>query len=128
MKESESFEIAKTYLGKIVEVQVDRSMGSLHPKHRFLYESNYGFVPGTLAPDKEELDAYFLGIEEPVEKARGICIAVIHRTNDNDDKLIVVPEDKKDLSDEEIEKQTHFQEQFFEHKIVRFSSNQNLAN
>jgi inorganic pyrophosphatase len=128
VKESESFELAKSYLGKTVEVQIDRPMGSLHPKHRFLYESNYGFVPGILAPDGEDLDAYFLGVEVPVEKAKGICIAVIHRINDNDDKLVVVPEDKKDLSDEEIEKQTHFQEQFFEHKIVRFSNSQNLAN
>jgi len=119
MNGSLSLKIAKTYLGKIVEVKIDRPLGSLHPKHGFLYESNYGFIPGTKAPDGEELDAYFLGLEKPVEKAKGICVAVIHRTNDNDDKLVVVPESKKDVSDEEIEKQTHFQEQFFKHEIIR---------
>lgn len=118
MKEVESFEIAKEYLGKTVEAEIDRPLGSLHPKHGFLYESNYGFVPGTKAPDGEELDAYYLGTDKPVEKAQGVCIAVIHRTNDNDDKLVIVPEGQ-DLSDEEIEKAVHFQEQFFKHEIVR---------
>jgi inorganic pyrophosphatase len=40
---------------------------------------------------REELDAYILGVFEPLEVFRGKCIAVINRLNDNDDKLIVVP-------------------------------------
>ena len=43
---------------------------------------------------------------------------MIHRTNDNVDKLIVVPEGKE-ISDEEIRKLTHFQEQYFESEIIR---------
>lgn len=49
-------------------------------------------MPGTIAPDGEEIDAYVLGVFEPKEEFTGTCIAVIHRTNDDDDKLIVVPE------------------------------------
>ena len=48
----------------------------------------------------------------------GKCIAVIHRTNDNDDKLIVVPEGKN-YTDEEIRMLTNFQEQYFESEIIR---------
>jgi inorganic pyrophosphatase len=48
-------------------------------------------VPDTKAPDGEEIDAYFLGIDKPVKKAQGKCIAIIHRLNDDDDKLVVVP-------------------------------------
>jgi inorganic pyrophosphatase len=106
------------YLGKTVTVKIDRELGSKHPKHDFVYELNYGFVPETVAPDGEELDAYVLGINTPVEEFTGRCIAVIHRTNDNDDKLVVVPEEK-DFSDDAIRALTHFQEQFFKSEIVR---------
>ncbi|MFZ2500702.1 MAG: inorganic diphosphatase [Minisyncoccia bacterium] len=106
------------YLGKAVTIQIDRKLGSKHPKHDFVYELNYGFVPYTVAPDGEELDAYLLGVDEPVETFTGHCIAVIHRTNDDDDKLVVVPEGKE-FSDDEIRALTHFQEQFFKSEIVR---------
>ena len=96
---------ANDFLEKEVEVVIDRPLGSKHPKHGFVYEVNYGYIPNTISPDGEELDAYFLGIDKPVKKIKGICIAIIHRTNDNDDKLIVVPKGAE-LTNEEIEKQT----------------------
>ena len=57
----------KEYLGKIVEVKLDRVMGSKHPKHGFIYPVNYGYIPNTISGDGEELDAYVLGVFEPVE-------------------------------------------------------------
>lgn len=54
-----------------------------------------------------------------IESFEGKCIAVIHRTNDNDDKLIVVPEGKN-YTDEEIRKLTNFQKQYFESEIIRW--------
>lgn len=107
------------YLHQEVLVKMDRPLGSKHPKHGFVYEANYGFIPGTLAPDGEELDAYVLGTDQPLEEFTGKCVAIIHRTNDNDDKLVVIPKDLDDISDEEIRKQTNFQEKFFESIIVR---------
>lgn len=109
---------AKDHLGKEVEVVIDRPMDSKHPKHGFIYEVNYGYIPNTKSPDGEELDAYYLGVDKPLKKAEGVCIAIIHRTDDDDDKLVVVP-NGVDLSDKEIEKQIHFQEQWFEHEIIR---------
>lgn len=108
----------KNYLGKNVDVIIDRPLGSMHSKHNFVYEVNYGYVPGTLAPDGEELDAYVLGITGPIKKFSGKCIAIIHRTNDDDDKLVVAPEGIS-FTDEEIEKQVEFQEKWFKHKIIR---------
>ncbi|MBS5854465.1 MAG: inorganic diphosphatase [Clostridium sp.] len=93
-------------------------MGSRHPKHGFIYPVNYGYVPNTVSGDGEELDCYVLGVFEPLEKFKGKCIAVIHRTNDNDDKLVIVPEEK-DYSDDAIEALTEFQERFFESIIIR---------
>ena len=107
------------FLGKTVAVKMDRPLHSKHPKHGWEYELNYGFVPETKSPDGEELDAYVIGVDEPLEDFEGICIAIIHRTDDDDDKLIVVPEDKVDITDEEIRSKTHFQEQWFTSEIIR---------
>lgn len=106
------------YIGKIVDVHIDRPLGSKHPKHGFIYPVNYGYIPNTISGDGEELDCYVLGIFEPIESFSGKCIAVIHRTNDNDDKLIVVPEGIN-YSDDAIRALTEFQERFFESEIKR---------
>ncbi|MCQ2049494.1 MAG: inorganic diphosphatase [Candidatus Saccharibacteria bacterium] len=108
----------KEYLGKLLDIEIDREFGSKHPKHGFIYPVNYGFVPNTISGDGEELDCYLLGVFEPVKNYRGKCIAIIHRTNDNDDKLVVVPEGKE-YSDDAIDALVEFQEQYFEHIIVR---------
>ncbi len=113
-----SLKLAKEFLGKEVEVTMDRPLGSKHPKHNFLYEANYGFVEGVKAPDGEYLDAYFLGVKEPLKKAKGICIAIAHRQDNDDDKLIVVP-NGIEMTNEEIISAIHFQEQWFDTKIVR---------
>ena len=97
------------YIGKIVNVKIDRALGSKHPKHNFIYPVNYGYIPNTISGDREELDAYVLGVFEPISEFEGKCIAVIRRTNDNDDKLIVVPSDK-DYCSEAIEALVEFQE------------------
>ena len=109
---------SKYFLGTKVALIIDRPLGSKHPKHGFVYEVNYGYVPDTISPDGEELDAYFLGEKKPLKKASGICIAIVRRTNDNDDKLVVVPKGIK-LTDKEIEEQIAFQEKWFDHVLVR---------
>ena len=108
----------KEYLNKIITIKIDRPLGSHHPKHNFIYPVNYGYVPGTINSDGEELDAYLLGVHEPVEEYTGKVIAIIHRTNDDDDKLVVVPEGKS-YSDEAIIALTEFQEQYFKSVIWR---------
>ena len=106
------------YIGKFVGVHIDRPLGSKHSKHGFIYPVNYGYIPNTISGDGEELDCYVLGIFEPIESFSGKCIAVIHRINDNDDKLIVVPEGIN-YSDDAIRALTEFQERFFESEINR---------
>jgi len=106
------------YIGKNIKVKIDRAINTRHPKYDFVYEVNYGYIPNTISGDGEELDAYVLGIEKPVEEFEGKCIAVIHRINDDDDKLIIVPRGI-DYLDEEIIKLTDFQEKYFESEIIR---------
>lgn len=109
---------SKLWLGKIVKVTIDRPLGAAHPEHGYLYPVNYGFIAGTRAPDGDELDAYVLGEEKPIDEFTGKCIAIIHRTNDDDDKLIVC-NPAIDFTDEQIHKMTNFQEQWFESEIIR---------
>jgi inorganic pyrophosphatase len=107
-----------SYLGQKVNVVIDRPLGSKHSKHGFVYEVNYGYIPNTKSYDGEELDAYVLGLDKSIDKITGICIAIIHRTDDEDDKLIVTP-NGEDFSDAEIEKMVEFQEKWFKHIILR---------
>ena len=107
------------YLGKDVKVVIDRPFGSIHPNNpEIKYTVNYGYIPDTIAPDGKEIDVYILGVEEPLKFFEGKCIAVIHRTNDKDDKLIVTPEGKI-FTDEDIKKLTIFQEKYFESMIIK---------
>ena len=110
----------KSFLDKIVTVKIDRPLGAKHsekyPKH--IYPINYGYIPNTISGDNEELDSYILGVYEPVDEFTGKCIAIIHRLESNDDKLIVVPENYN-FSNQEIKALTAFQERFFESIIIR---------
>ena len=116
---SRSLLLAEQYLGKEVSIIMDRPLGSNHPKHGFVYEVNYGYVPGTQSADGKELDVYYLGVSRPLHTAEGRCIAIIHRLNDDDDKLVVVPKTQTDLTDSEIAKAVNFQEQWFDYEILR---------
>jgi inorganic pyrophosphatase/predicted acetyltransferase len=104
-------------LGKTVKVVVDRPLGSHHPKHEdIVYPVNYGYIPGLMAPDGEEQDAYILGIHEPLQEFEGHVIAIIHRLDDVEDKWVVVPEGMS-FTKEEIMAQVAFQEQYFRTEI-----------
>ena len=109
---------ATTYIGKTVTVKMDRPMGSKHPKWGFIYPVNYGYIPDTKAPDHGEVDAYVLGVFEPKDIFKGKCIAVIRRTDNDDDKLIVAPENKE-YSDAQILAITEFQERYFKSTVIR---------
>ena len=52
----------------------------------------------------------------PDEEFKRAIIAIIHRYDDVDEKWVVAPEDMM-LTREEIEKQVHFQEQYFKSEI-----------
>lgn len=112
----------KDFLGKKVKVVMDRPMGSKHPKWNFIYPINYGYVPNTISGDGEELDAYIVGIFEPVEEYEGKCIAAIHRLDNDDDKLVIAPEEKI-YTKQQIEALVEFQERFFEHEIIEKINN-----
>jgi len=105
----------KDYLGKKVVVKVDRPLGSRHPKYNYIYPLNYGYIPGTIAADGEEIDVYILGESISLDEYEGSVIGIVHRKNDDEDKLIV---SNNTYSLEEIQKLVHFQEQYFDTEII----------
>ena len=107
------------YLGQRVRVSVDRPLGSVHPRWPTLvYPVNYGELPGTLGGDGHPIDAYLLGWNVPLMKAKGTVTAVIVREDDAEDKLVVTSHGNV-WTDEEIMKAVWFQEQYFRVRLVR---------
>lgn len=84
----------KKFLGQKIHVKMDRKMGERHPKYNFIYPVNYGYIPNTISEDGEEIDVYILGVFEPVDEFCGICRAIVYRYDDEENKLIVIPDGK----------------------------------
>ncbi|MBQ8382300.1 MAG: NUDIX domain-containing protein [Clostridia bacterium] len=105
-------------LGKTVTVQIDRPIGSIHPRHPELtYPIHYGFVPGIIGGDGEPQDAYLIGVDAPVSEYIGKVIGIVRRLNDREDKLVVAP-DGICFHQAQIESAVHFQERYFRTRII----------
>ena len=106
------------FLGKRLTIVVDRPAGSAHPEHPdILYPINYGYVPGIIGTDGEEMDAYIYGVSKPLHRFTGTVIAAIHRRDDNEDKLVVAPTGMM-AYEPQIADAVHFAEQFFDTTLV----------
>ena len=97
-------------LGQRIHVEVDRPIGYVHGD--IVYPVNYGYIPGVIAGDGEEQDAYILGIDTPLSSFDGIVIGAIRRKNDCEDKLVVAPAGTV-MHQAQIAEATRFQEQYF---------------
>ena len=107
-------------LGKSVTVIVDRPLGTTHPNHKdIIYPVNYGYIENIFACDGEEQDAYILGVDEKLNIFKGTVIAIIHRNDDVEDKLVVAPENTK-FTFQEIMEKVNFQEQYFNIEIIMY--------
>lgn len=107
-------QIIQELLGKTVHVIVDRPIGYRHGD--ILYPINYGYIPGIMAGDDEEQDAYILGVSEPLSEFDGRVVGAIRRKNDTEDKLIVAPEGMV-FHQGQIAEAVHFQEQYFDYFV-----------
>lgn len=110
--------LVKSYLGKTVDIKIDRPMGYVHKKENYslIYPINYGYIPGVIGGDGEELDVYLLGVNEPVTEYKAKIIGIAHREDDVEDKLVAAPVDSN-FTEEEIIQAIHFQEQYYKTTI-----------
>ncbi len=112
----------KSYLGKTVTIGIDRPIGYIHRKgaKTLHYPINYGYIPGVLGGDDEELDVYLLGVDHPVDTFTCRIIGIVHRRDDVEDKLIGAPEGVF-LTSAEMADAVHFQEQYYHSEIEAWS-------
>ena len=109
--------LVKSYLGKTVNIKIDRPIGSIHPKHsELVYPINYGYIPNVFGGDGEELDVYLLGVDVPVKEYTARIIGIVHRHNDVEDKLVAAPEDFN-FDQNKISESVSFEEQYYESEI-----------
>jgi len=105
------------YLGKTVQITIDRPLGSTHPKHRdIVYPINYGFIEHTTGGDGEEIDVYLLGVDVPVKSYSAVIVGVVCREDDDEDKLIAAPNGISFTADE-MYRAVEFQEKYFDSRI-----------
>lgn len=104
-----------SFLGKTIHIVIDRPIGSVHKKGNYsiTYPVNYGYIPGLLSGDGEELDVYLLGVDSPMKEYTAKIIGAVYRKNDVEDKLIAAPEGIY-FNQAEIAELVHFQEQYYE--------------
>lgn len=115
------------WLGKTVQIIIDRPLGSRHPQYPdTVYPVNYGYIPNTVGGDGALQDVYLLGVDIPVEAYTAKVIAVVHRKDDCEDKLIAAPEGAV-FSAEEIQEKVNFQEKYFRIKIKLDTSQRPLV-
>jgi inorganic pyrophosphatase len=101
------------WAGKHIDVLIDRPLGTTHPSYpELVMEVNYGYIPGTLAPDGHPIDAYVLGVDQPLERCTAKVIAVIRRRDDVEDKLVTAV--AGDWDEAAIVAATAFQERWFD--------------
>ena len=109
--------LVKSFLGKTVDLIIDRPIGSIHPEYpNLIYPVNYGYIPNVFSSDGKELDVYLLGVDIPVSEYTARIIGIIHRLSDAEDKLVAAPEDVS-FTKETIAEAVQFQEQYFNIKI-----------
>ena len=108
------------FANKIVNVTIDRPLGSKHPKFGWIYPINYGYIPNTTAEDNLEIDVYVIDSKKPLKEARVKIIGIVNRKDDIESKLIGIIDTNKRYTLNEIYERIEFQEQFFNSKIELF--------
>ena len=113
------------YLGRNVEMVVDRPIGYVHHKKTYslTYPINYGYIPGILGGDGEELDVYLYGVSVPVARYTGRIVGIVHREDDVEDKLIMAPDGVCPTA-VELEAAVRFQERYYRFHVETLSEDE----
>lgn len=104
----------ESYLGKCVTIEIDRPVGYVHHKGEktLVYPINYGYIPGILGGDGEELDVYLVGVDGAASVYTGQIVGIVYRSNDVEDKLIMAPTGRC-FTAEELAHAVYFQEKYY---------------
>ena len=118
MTREERAALVRGYLGKTVTIGIDRPIGYVHRKGEktLVYPINYGYIPGVLGGDGEELDVYLVGVDSPVDSYTCRIVGIVFREDDVEDKLIGAPVGRA-YTAEELAAAVHFQEKYYTSRV-----------
>ena len=118
MPRDERHALVRSYLGRTIRIEIDRSIGYVHRKsdRTLVYPVNYRYIPGVLGGDGEELDVYLLGVNTPKKEYTGRIIGIAYRDDDVEDKLIMAPIGTV-FTQNEIAEAIEFQEKYYHGRI-----------
>lgn len=112
----------KSLIGQELDATITRPIGTVHPRYKdIIYEVNYGVIKDYKLNDDRELKTYIVGESMPTElngTYHGLVVGILHRLNDDNDRIIISPIGRR-LSDEEIISKTEFVEGYFVTEIIR---------
>lgn len=109
------YDLVESMLHKPVLVEIDRPIGYDH--NGIIYELNYGYTKRLVSPDGDYLDAYIIDDDLNSSSYFGEVIAIVHRKNDIEDKLIVGKKGQT-ISKEDLLKKINFQEKYFDIELI----------
>lgn len=109
-----------TVLNKKISIEIDRPVGTVHPKRENIYYPiNYGFVPGLMGGDNEEQDVYVIDSKLAKLKTEVKIIGILMRIDDVESKWIGIENDNRSYSKIDIESIIRFQEQYYKTIILK---------
>ena len=109
------YDLVESMLHKPVLVEIDRPIGYDH--NGIIYELNYGYTKRLVSPDGDYLDAYIIDDDFYSSSYFGEVIAIVHRKNDIEDKLIVGKKGQT-ISKEDLLKKINFQKKYFDIELI----------
>lgn len=121
MTSEERRALIERYKGVTVRIEIDRPIGYVHKKGEktLTYPVNYGYIPGVIGGDGEELDVFLLGVDMPVREYTGRIIGAVYRRDDDEDKLIM-SSGTKEFTLDEVRRLLYFSEKYYDSDIVLF--------
>lgn len=119
--------IHSEWLGRTIMVEIDCPAGCIHPRlEDTVFAIHFGFIPGTRGDDGFAIDVYVFddpGAIDPSTPFEATVIAIVHRKDDGQDKLVVSASGQRPTA-EEVEAAVEFQEKWFKHTVEVLSPHQ----
>lgn len=104
--------IKQKFIGKNVVVNVEKEIGYFDKEHNVVYPVNCGYVRFSSIGD---IDAYILGEYKPTKKFKGSVVAVLRKSLD---EALVVAEDGKKYTEDQIKMLVDFLRIYFKSEII----------
>ena len=115
------------WLGKQIEVIVDRPRGTQHPKWpNLIYPIDYGYLPGTIGGDGDPIDVYLLEPYSHDLEGKATVVGIIDRYDDDEFKL-VASIIQLHTSVVDIFEAVEFVEQYFDIEVITSSGSRRFT-